>query len=129
MIRWQRAAQAGVTAGAEMEIAETAERVQVGEPEMIAGQCRPLLVEAVGEEVAAVKAIGGFILPGRPVGVARLLAVAAVLHPALEFLDIQPQPEIGVNPIGATAVLDHRQIRVGAQRPPQPVDRDVQAVS
>jgi hypothetical protein len=97
-----------------MEIAETAERVQVGEPEMIAGQCRPLLVEAVGEEVAAVKAIGGFIFAGRPVGVARLLAVAAVLHPALEFLDIQPQPETGVNPIGATAVLDHRQTRDGS---------------
>ena len=42
----------GVTASAELEIAEAAKRVEVGEPEMIAGERRPLLVEVLRQKVA-----------------------------------------------------------------------------
>src|ERR1700733_10111281 len=73
----------GVPPGAEVQIAQAAERVEVGEPETIAGERRPLLVEVVGEEVAAVEAIGVLVLPGGPASVARLLATPAVFHAAL----------------------------------------------
>ena len=118
----------GVTATTEMEIAEAAERVEVGKPEVIAGKRRPLLVEVFGQEVATVEAIGGLVLPGCLVGVARLLATAAVTDSALELLDVQPHSQVGVDPVGAAAVQDHRGDRDGPQRASQPVDGDVKAV-
>ena len=107
-------AQAGadrVVASVEVQLAQTAQGVEMSQPQAFAGQRGPVLIRVVCHEISAVEARRELVVTRRFVEVLCFVTQAAGLHVSVELLDVQPQAEIVVDPVGATPMYDYRLCR------------------
>ena len=80
----------GVVAGVEIQVAQPAQGVEIGQAQALPGERGPVLVGVVGQEVAAVEPARELVVTRRLVDLPRVLEPAAGFHAAVELVDVEP---------------------------------------
>ncbi len=101
----------GVAALAEVEVAESIERVETGQAEPLPSVNGPLLIGVIRHEVALVEGDRYLIRGHRGHELTDRLELPSRLDVALELVHVEPQPHIGIESVGT--ILEDDDLRVG----------------